>query len=85
MFEPSEIKRLIESQLAGASAHVLDDAGDKEHFQADVVSPSFEGQSLVAQHQAVYRCLGGRMGNEIHALQLRTWTPAKWAASGRGE
>lgn len=85
MFEPAEIKRLIESQIPGSIAHVLDDAGDKEHFQADVVSPSFEGSSLVAQHQAVYRCLGAKMGNEIHALQLRTWTPAKWAASGRGE
>jgi len=82
MFEPSEIKRLIEAGIPGALAHVVDDAGDKEHFQADVVSESFEGRSLVLQHQAVYKCLGSKMGNEIHALQLRTWTPARWAARG---
>lgn len=82
MFEPSEIKRLIEAGIPGAVAHVVDDAGDKEHFQADVVSDTFEGRSLVLQHQAVYRTLGSKMGNEIHALQLRTWTPARWAARG---
>ena len=84
MFEPLEIKRLIEAGIPGAVAHVIDDAGDKEHFQADVVSPTFEGANMVAQHRAVYATLGSRMGNEIHALQLRTWTPATWSASGRG-
>ena len=84
MFEPSELKRLIEAGIPGATAFVLDDAGDKEHFQADVVSAAFEGANPVAQHRAVYATLGTRMGNEIHALQLRTWTPARWQASGRG-
>ncbi len=84
MFEPSELKRLIEVGIPGAIAFVIDDAGDKEHFQADVVSASFEGKNMVAQHRAVYGTLGSKMGNEIHALQLRTWTPAAWQASGRG-
>lgn len=80
MFEASEIKRLIEESIPGAVAHVVDDAGDKEHFSADVVSPTFEGRPLVLQHQAVYKALGTRMGREIHALALKTWTPAAWAA-----
>lgn len=80
MFEASEIKRLIEAAIPGTTAIVIDDAGDREHFSADVISPAFEGAPLVKQHQQVYRALGSRMGNEIHALALKTWTPAAWSA-----
>ena len=79
MFEPEEIKRLIEVALPGATARVVDDAGDKEHFFAEVAAPQFVGKSLVGQHQLVYRALGARVGNEIHALQLKTFTPEQWA------
>lgn len=79
MFEASEIQRLIETGIPGATAVVIDDAGDKEHFTAEVSAPSFEGASLVKQHQAVYRTLGAFMGREIHALALKTFTPAQWA------
>lgn len=79
MFEPDEIKRLIEGALPGATARVVDDAGDKEHFFAEVVAPQFQGKGLVQQHQLVYKSLGSRMGNEIHALQLKTYTPEQWA------
>jgi len=78
MFEADEIKRLIETAIAGASARVNDDAGDKEHFSAEVVAEAFVGIGLVKQHQLVYRALGTRMGNEIHALQLKTYTPDQW-------
>jgi acid stress-induced BolA-like protein IbaG/YrbA len=79
MFEAEEIKRLIEAALPGAVAHVVDDAGDHEHFSAEVVSPTFVGKGLVLQHQQVYKALGGRMGREIHALALKTFTPEQWA------
>ncbi len=45
-----------------------------------MVSAVFEGKPRVRQHQAVYATLGKLMGNEIHALQLSTYTPAQWAA-----
>ena len=79
MFEADEIKRLIEAALPGAAVRVSDDAGDKEHFSAEVAAPAFVGKSLVQQHQMVYRALGSRVGNEIHALQLKTCTPEQWA------
>lgn len=78
MFEASEIKRLIEEALPDCTALVVDDANDGEHFSARVVSPAFEGQSLPAQHRMVYAALGERMGREIHALALRTFTPDRW-------
>ena len=79
MFEASEIKRLIETALPGSVAVIVDDAGDGEHFSGEVMSPSFAGISLVRQHQAVYAALGPRMGREIHALQLKTYTPESWS------
>ncbi len=49
--------------------------GDGDHYAASVVSAEFEGKSRVQQHQLVYLALQGRMGNELHALQLQTGTP----------
>ncbi len=49
------------------------------HFSGIVVSSEFEGKMRVRQHQAVYATLGKLMGNEIHALQLQTYTPPQWA------
>jgi acid stress-induced BolA-like protein IbaG/YrbA len=36
----------------------------------------------VARHQQVYTALGDRMREQIHALSMKTFTPAEWAASG---
>jgi stress-induced morphogen len=83
MFEATEIKRLIEAALPGSVAVVIDEANDGEHFVAEVMSPSFAGQSLVKQHQAVYGALGARMGGAIHALALKTYTPEAWARAGK--
>lgn len=76
MFAPNEIKRLIEQGLP--CEFVLVSGEDGVHFNGIVVSAEFEGKPKVRQHQAVYATLGRLMGNEIHALQLQTYTPAKW-------
>jgi stress-induced morphogen len=83
MFAASEITRIIEEKIPGSIAIILDDAGDGEHFAGEVMSPSFVGKGLVAQHQEVYRALGRLMGAEIHALQLKTYTPEAWAKAGK--
>ncbi|MGA8007266.1 MAG: BolA family protein [Burkholderiales bacterium] len=67
---------------AGLACEHLEVAGDGEHFQALVVSPEFEGRSRVQRHQLVYRALGERMREEIHALSMRTLTPQEWRAGG---
>ncbi len=66
----AEIQSLIEAGLPGAAVVVRGDDG--QHFEAEVNWTGFTGKGVVAQHQAVYAALGGRMGREIHALQLRT-------------
>ncbi|TAH46334.1 MAG: BolA/IbaG family iron-sulfur metabolism protein [Betaproteobacteria bacterium] len=82
MFESSEIKRLIEQGMP--CEFVAIEGDDGVHFTGIVVSKVFEGKPRVRQHQAVYATLGRLMGNEIHALQLQTYTPAQWE-TGRGE
>ena len=56
--------------------------GDGHHFEAVIVSPAFRGRSRVQRHQQVYAALGRRMGAEIHALSMQTYTPEEWAAKG---
>ena len=69
------IRQLIENGLPGASAQVQGDDG--VHFEATVVCDAFAGKLPLARHRWVYATLGGRMGGEIHALQLRTLTAAE--------
>ncbi len=68
----SDIERLIREAIPDAQVTIRDLAGDGDHYAARVVSASFEGLPRVRQHQRVYAALGGRMGGELHALQLET-------------
>lgn len=72
-----EIKHLIEVGLPGAQAMVYGDDG--AHFEAVVVCEDFAGKLPLAQHRMVYATLGERMHAEIHALSMKTYTPAEWA------
>ena len=67
-----DIERLIREAIPDAEVTITDLAGDGDHYAARVVAPSFAGLSRVRQHQKVYAALGGRMGGELHALQLTT-------------
>ncbi len=67
-----DIAALIRAAIPDAEIEITDLAGDGDHYAARVVSASFAGLPLRQQHQAVYAALGGRMGGELHALQLKT-------------
>lgn len=69
----SEIQKLISSGLPDARVEVRGDDG--QHFEALIVSPSFDGKNTVARHRMVYTALGEKMGGEIHALSMQTLTP----------
>ena len=70
-----ELERLIREGIPGAEVTVTDLAGDGDHYAAKVVSAMFSGVGRVKRHQQVYAALGGRMGGELHALQLQTVAP----------
>jgi stress-induced morphogen len=71
-----EIEAMIVAAIPDARVEIRDLAGDGDHYAARVVSGSFAGMSRVRQHQAVYAALKGKMGGELHALQLETAVPS---------
>lgn len=78
--KPADIERYIAD---GFACDVVKVTGDGRHFEALIVSTEFEGQSRIARHQHVYRALGDRMRQEIHALSMRTLTPTEYQALDR--
>ncbi|MEO7503630.1 MAG: BolA family transcriptional regulator [Sphingomicrobium sp.] len=72
----ADIEALIVAAIPGAVVEIRDLAGDGDHYAARVVAETFAGMSRVRQHQLVYKALGGRMGGELHALQLETAVPS---------
>jgi len=64
---------MIKAGLKDAQVSVSGDDG--VHFEAVVRSPVFAGKSTLQRHRLVYATLGDLMGNEIHALGLRTELP----------
>ncbi|MBX7500485.1 BolA/IbaG family iron-sulfur metabolism protein [Qipengyuania sp. YG27] len=73
--QAEDIVGMIEAALPGAEVEMRDLAGDNDHWAAKVTAPQFAGLSRVQQHKLVYEALGGRMGDELHALQLTTQAP----------
>ena len=67
-----EIKDLIKRGIPDAEISIQDLAGDENHYSATIKSKSFNGKSKIEQHKLVYKALGGKMGNELHALALYT-------------
>lgn len=70
-----DIVALIRGGIPDADVTITDLAGDGDHYAARVVSESFRGKPRIQQQRAVYAALGGRMGGELHALQLTTAVP----------
>ena len=67
-----EIKDLIKRGIPDAKISIQDLAGDENHYSATIKSKSFNGKSKIEQHKLVYKALGGKMGNELHALAIKT-------------
>ena len=73
--DAATIEKLIKAGLPDARITIAALVDDDNHWSAHVVSSAFKGKSRVQQHQMVYRALGFRMGNELHALALQTSAP----------
>jgi acid stress-induced BolA-like protein IbaG/YrbA len=75
-----ELKTIIAADLP---CDHLEVTGDGRHWYATIVSSAFEGLRPIQRHQRVYATLGGRLQtDEVHALSMKTYTPAEWAANG---
>lgn len=72
-----EIKSKIEASLPNSTAYILDPMNDGQHLQAYVISPAFEGLPVFKQQQLVMTAIKDVFAT-VHALGLKTFTPAKW-------
>ena len=76
--DTKEVESLIRQGIPDALVEVRDTTGGGDHFDALIVSTVFEGKGLVERHQTVYKALGDAMRVRVHALSLRTLTPAQY-------
>ena len=85
--ELGEIERLIEQEIpdAEATASKTRHEEDEDHFAVLVVSPAFEGETLVGQHRMVYDALDDHMTTDIHALEVKTYTPEEYERAEVGD
>jgi len=67
-----EIEKLIKDALPDALVEIQDLAGDGNHYSATITSELFNGKNKIDQHKIVYASLKGKMGNELHALSIKT-------------
>ena len=67
-----KIKSLLKEAMPDAEIRIQDLAGDDNHYSATIKSKFFSGKTKIEQHKLVYKALNGKMGNELHALELNT-------------
>ena len=70
----SDLEKYIKDSIPDSKISIEDLRGDGDHYSATVISKSFEGKTKIQQHKMVYDSLKGKMGNELHALMLKTKT-----------
>ena len=70
--EKDKIEILIKKSIPDSKVIIEDLRGDGDHYSATVISKSFKDKTKIEQHKMVYDSLQGKMGNELHALMLKT-------------
>ncbi|MGB5278328.1 MAG: BolA/IbaG family iron-sulfur metabolism protein [Gammaproteobacteria bacterium] len=76
--EASEVKKCIEAGIPGADVSVT---ADGTKYTAIVVSPEFEGMSMIAEQKMIYATVNEHIqSGAIHALTIKAYTPDEWSA-----
>lgn len=76
---PDQLKARLETLGPGTIAQIVDLTGTLDHYQATVVSPLFEGKMMIDQHRMVLDLVQAEVDSgEVHALSLKTYTPAQY-------
>jgi stress-induced morphogen len=81
--DASDVADAIEAGIPDAEATVTtprapDEEHEDSHFAAEVISPAFEGETIVNRHEMVYDAVGDAMTREVHALEITTYTPEEY-------
>ena len=76
--QETEIQKLIEDKLPDSQVAVVDTRGSGDHFEIMVVSNDFEDVPLIDRHRIIHSALGENLGGEIHAVEIKAYTPEQW-------
>lgn len=76
MLSTTDVKKLLTTAFPDGEIRVIDLTGTSDHFGVDVTSSAFEGLSLIEQHKLVHAAVGTHLTQAIHALDIKTRTPA---------
>jgi len=83
MITPEEIKQTLSRALPVTLVETQDLTGGGDHWQVIIVSSAFEGKGLLEQHRIVNEALKEPLADQrIHALALKTYSPAQWEKLG---
>ncbi len=66
------IEQMIKEALPDANIELEDLADDNDHYAVTITSSAFRGKGRIEQHRMIFDALKGRMGNELHALAIKT-------------
>ena len=72
------IKEKLQTEFLNDKIEVFDTRGTGDHFSIIVISDKFENISLVNRHRMIYSIFSSEITNEIHALQIQTYTNLEW-------
>ena len=73
-----KIKDILVNKIKDSKVFIQDMNGNQDHFSVIVISSEFDNLSIINQHKKIYDALGSMLTNEIHALQIKTFTWEKW-------
>jgi stress-induced morphogen len=82
---PDQLKAKLETLAPSTQADVMDLTGTMDHYQAVIVSPAFEGKMMIEQHRMVMKLMAAEIDTgEVHALTLKTFSPAQYQKFSQG-
>jgi len=72
VFQPTQIEIIDDSHKHAGHEGARSGGG---HYTLQIVSAQFAGKPTLARHRMIYSALGDMMKHDIHALNVRAYTP----------
>ncbi|MCC9624525.1 BolA family transcriptional regulator [Thalassospira sp. MA62] len=87
-----QIRNILTEQFSPAELMIMDDSSKhaghsgadprgESHFSVLIVSDRFDGENRVNRQRMVYGALDALLKDRVHALALKTMTPAEYQAA----
>ena len=72
VFQPTQIEIIDDSHKHAGHEGARSGGG---HYTLHIVSAQFDGKPTLTRHRMIYSALGEMMKHDIHALNIKAYTP----------